>query len=96
MRSFPVQPGDQIGGVRRMSTREAVEEDDGRPGREGEDDDGEKDEGVEIDFATGQFVLDIIPKANLNPSRVRFGREAGVVLAFIGEPGVTETVRTEE
>ena len=91
-RSFPVQPGDQIGGVRRMTATVGVEEDEGRPGRRGEEE-GEKGEGVEIDFATGQFVLDIIPNANLDPSRVRFGREAVVVLAQIGEPGATETVR---
>lgn len=95
-RSFPVQPGDQIGGVRRMTTRAAVEEDEGRPERRGEEEEGEKDDGVDIDFATGQFVLDIIPNANLDPSRVRFGREAIVVLAQIGEPGETETVRPED
>ena len=88
----PVQAGDQIGGVRRMTATVGVEEDEGRPGRRGEEE-GEKGEGVEIDFATGQFVLDIIPNANLDPSRVRFGREAVVVLAQIGEPGATETVR---
>ena len=61
-----------------------------------EEDDGEKSEGVEIDFATGQFVLDIIPNANLDPSRVRFGREAVVVLAQISESGETETVQPED
>ncbi len=95
-RSFPVQPGDQIGGVRRMTTRVAVEDDNGRPGRGGEEEEEEQDEGVDIDFATGQFVLDIIPNPNLDPSRVRFGREAEVVLAQIGEPGETETVRPED
>ena len=36
---------------------------------------------VDIDFGTGQYVLEIIPNATLDPSRVRFGREAFVVLA---------------
>ena len=95
-RRFPVQPGDQIGGVRNMTTSVAVEEDNGRPGRGGEEEEEEKDEGVDIDFATGRFVLDIIPNPNLDPSRVRFGREAEVVLAHIGKPGETETVRPED
>lgn len=84
--TFPVQPGDRIGGVRRVEV--ASGDDDmaggGAPGEGGasEPDDGRmlQDE-IDIDFGTGLYVLEIIPNADLDPGRVRFGREATVVLA---------------
>ena len=36
---------------------------------------------VDIDFGTGLYVLEILPNADLNPSQVKVGREATVVLA---------------
>ena len=91
-RTFPVQPGDRIGGVRRVDLAEPSGDEgsdrDGPGGTggggegEGGTDDGTMIAGeVDIDFGTGRYVLEIIPNATLDPSRVRFGREASVVLA---------------
>tara|TARA_Y100000589_G_scaffold324010_1_gene359461 strand:- start:1130 stop:3109 length:1980 start_codon:yes stop_codon:yes gene_type:complete len=84
--TFPLQPGDRIGGVRRISLAQSAEDagsDGASPaGESGDPDDGRMiaDE-VDIDFGTGLYVLEILPNADLNPSQVKFGREATVVLA---------------
>ncbi len=79
-RTFPVQPGDRIGGARIVEIESSEEPASDGMGEGG--DDGTMLAGdVEIDFGTGLYVLEIIPNATLDPSKVRFGREAVVVLA---------------
>ncbi|MCH2162879.1 MAG: hypothetical protein MK085_13545, partial [Phycisphaerales bacterium] len=84
--TFPLQPGDRIGGVRRVDLGSGDEEA-GGDGSLGEGGAGSPDDGrivqteIDIDFGTGLYVLEIIPNADLDPGQVRFGREATVVLA---------------
>lgn len=89
-RTFPVQPGDQVGGIRRVTSQVANEDGGSVGGQPGESGSGGETEPTSepakdllIDFSTGTFVLDIIPNVDLDPTKVRFGREATVLVVPI-------------
>ena len=86
--TFPLQPGDRIGGVRRvaLSPGDQTDRQGGAAPSGGFEEPGDGDtlaDDIEIDFGTGRYVLEILPNADLNPSLVKLGREATVVLAPI-------------
>jgi hypothetical protein len=90
VRTFPVQPGDQVGGIRRVASQVANEDGGSAGGQPGESGSGGETEPTSgpakdllIDFSTGTFVLDIIPNVDLDPTKVRFGREATVLVVPI-------------
>ncbi len=86
--TFPLQPGDRIGGVRRVANAPGnVDDRQGGAAPSGEsgqsDDEAAFTDEIEIDFGTGRYVLEILPNPDLNPSLVKLGRQATVVLAPI-------------
>ena len=100
-RSFAVQPGDQIGGVRSIATSDAgADEDSGSSGKPsgGEDEEGAGEQDSDaagkslIDFSTGYYVLVLVPDLDLDPAQVRFGREAGVYLGPVNQDAIDQSL----